>query len=169
VKNAPRDRGVLIEREAAHNVAVLDFTRCSSEARKPRRLPRFPACRRATHLRCPGLWVWSRRVRHSLYSPHRLLLSTEPNATKAATARDLLKSCGSSLDGADYSYCLGVMDGAEDVAIVASGTNFSRIPENCRSMFASATPSQTSHSWLRPLSHGLALIRPPAIGTKPSA
>jgi hypothetical protein len=50
-----------------------------------------------------------------------LLLSAEPHTTEAATVRDLLKSCGSSLDSADYSYCLGVMDGSEDVAIVASG------------------------------------------------
>ena len=56
-----------------------------------------------------------------------LLLSTEPNATKAATVRDLLKSCGSSLDSADYSYCLGVMDGAEDWRPSPSATTWFEI------------------------------------------
>jgi hypothetical protein len=48
-----------------------------------------------------------------------LLLSAEPHTSEARTVRDLLKSCESSLDSVDYSYCLGVMDGAEDIALAA--------------------------------------------------
>jgi hypothetical protein len=49
-----------------------------------------------------------------------ILLCLEPNIAKSSTVGDLVKSCGSSIDSAGYSYCLGVMSGAEDMASVAT-------------------------------------------------
>jgi Rap1a immunity proteins len=49
-----------------------------------------------------------------------ILLSVEPNIATSSTVGDLLKYCSSSLNSPDYSYCLGVMDGAEGMAIMAT-------------------------------------------------
>jgi|SRR5579871_3137783 len=57
-----------------------------------------------------------------------LLLIAEPHTTEAATVRDLLKYCRSSIDSAEYSFCLGVMDGAADLAAFATGNELIERP-----------------------------------------
>lgn len=51
-----------------------------------------------------------------------VILGAEPNSAASSTVRDVVKSCLSEIDSPDYSYCLGVMEGAEDMAIAATGS-----------------------------------------------
>jgi hypothetical protein len=48
-----------------------------------------------------------------------VLSSAGPNSATASTVLDLVKFCSSTIDSSDYSYCIGVMVGAEDLAKVA--------------------------------------------------
>jgi hypothetical protein len=50
-----------------------------------------------------------------------ILLGIEPNIAASSTVRDVVKSCLSSIDSSQYSYCLGVMAGAKDIAVTAAG------------------------------------------------
>jgi hypothetical protein len=58
-----------------------------------------------------------------------VLLSVEPNIATSSTVGDLVKSCVSSIGSADYSYCIGVMAGAEDVATVATANELRQQPQ----------------------------------------
>jgi hypothetical protein len=53
-------------------------------------------------------------------------LSSADHSATASTVRDLAKYCSSSIDTSDYSYCLGVMAGAKDLATVATATELLR-------------------------------------------
>jgi hypothetical protein len=43
-----------------------------------------------------------------------------PNIAAASTVSNVVKYCSSAIDSSDYLYCLGLMVGAEDLAIVAT-------------------------------------------------
>jgi FPC/CPF motif-containing protein YcgG len=49
-----------------------------------------------------------------------VLSSAGPNSARASTVHDLVTYCSSSIDSSDYSYCVGVMVGPEDLAKVAT-------------------------------------------------
>jgi hypothetical protein len=49
-----------------------------------------------------------------------VLSNAGPNNATASTVHDLITYCSSSIDSSDYSYCIGVMVGAEDLAKVAA-------------------------------------------------
>lgn len=48
-----------------------------------------------------------------------VLLGIEPHTAMSSTVRDLVKYCLSAIDSSDYSYCLGVMAGAEEMITLA--------------------------------------------------
>jgi hypothetical protein len=54
------------------------------------------------------------------------LSSAGPSSATASTVRDLAKYCSSTIDSSDYSYCLGVMSGAKDLATVATANELLR-------------------------------------------
>jgi hypothetical protein len=56
------------------------------------------------------------------------LSSAGPNSATASTVHDLIKHCSSSIDSSDYSYCLGVMSGAEDMAGFVIGNELIKDP-----------------------------------------
>jgi Rap1a immunity proteins len=57
-----------------------------------------------------------------------VVFSSADHSATASTVRDLVKYCSSSIDTSDYSYCLGVMAGAEDLAAFAIGDDLVRNP-----------------------------------------
>jgi hypothetical protein len=56
------------------------------------------------------------------------VFSSADHSATASTVRDLVKYCSSSIDTSDYSYCLGVMAGAGDMAGFVIGNELIKDP-----------------------------------------
>jgi hypothetical protein len=49
-----------------------------------------------------------------------VLLDAEPSFATSSTVGALVKFCSAGLDNPDYSYCLGVMDGGQGMALTST-------------------------------------------------